>query len=58
MSSKALPLQILLKVSDELNSAIDAAFSKHLKKTGEYCTRSEFIRRMLDAQCEVEMGKK
>jgi hypothetical protein len=52
-----LTKQILLKVSPELDDLIDQAFSKHLKDTGEYITRSDFIRRMLIAQCNLELSE-
>jgi Arc/MetJ-type ribon-helix-helix transcriptional regulator len=53
-----LTKQILLKVSPELDDLIDQAFSKHLKKTGEYLTRSDYIRRILQKQCTTEMKEK
>lgn len=39
--------QILLKVSSEFDELIDQTFSQHLKDTGEYISRSDYIRRML-----------
>jgi Arc/MetJ-type ribon-helix-helix transcriptional regulator len=48
----ALSEQILLKISPELDKLIDDAFSKQLKETGEYISRSEYIRRILQAHCE------
>lgn len=48
--------QILLKLSPELDKLIDDAFSKHLKETGEYITRSDYIRRILQAHCERFLG--
>jgi hypothetical protein len=50
-----LSKQILLKVSPELDDLIDRAFSKHLKKTGEYITRSDYIRRILQEQCLIKV---
>ena len=53
-----LSKQILLKISPEINDLIDKAFTKHLKATGEYISRSDFIRRMIVAQCETGLKSK
>jgi hypothetical protein len=52
-----LSKQILLKMSPELRDLVDQAFSKHLKETGEYITRSDFIRRILETHCTQELSK-
>ena len=49
--------QYLIRVSPELIEIIDAAFTKHLKKTGEYLTKSEFVRRILREHCSSMLGK-
>jgi hypothetical protein len=38
-------------MSPELVELIDEAFSIHLKKTGQYITKAEFIRGILEKQC-------
>jgi Arc/MetJ-type ribon-helix-helix transcriptional regulator len=43
-----LTKQILLKVSPELSDLIDKTFSQHLKDTGEYISRSDYIRRAIE----------
>jgi hypothetical protein len=55
---QTLSKQILVRVSQELDDLITQAFSQHLKETGEYCSRSDYIRRMLQAQCELELVKR
>lgn len=50
-----LSKQIVIKVSPELDELITQAFSKHLKETGEYISRSDYIRRILQAQCSLEL---
>lgn len=47
--------QILLKLSPELSDLINKAFTNHLKKTGEYISRAEFVRRMIEAQSKLEL---
>lgn len=46
-----LTTQLLIKISPELDVQIDEAFKKHLKKTGEYITKSEFLRRIIEGGC-------
>jgi hypothetical protein len=46
-----LTTQLLIKITPELNERIEGAFKKHLKRTGEYITKSEFIRRILEREC-------
>jgi hypothetical protein len=46
-----LTKQYLIRLSPELDEMIDEAFSKHLKKTGEYIAKSEFVRRLLQEAC-------
>jgi hypothetical protein len=50
-----LSKQIVIKVSPELDELITQAFSKHLKETGEYISRSDYIRRILQAECSSEL---
>jgi Arc/MetJ-type ribon-helix-helix transcriptional regulator len=45
---QTLTKQILVRISAELNELIDRTFSQHLKDTGEYLTKSDYIRRALD----------
>jgi Arc/MetJ-type ribon-helix-helix transcriptional regulator len=45
---QTLTKQILVRISAELDALIDQTFSKHLKETGEYITKSDYIRRALD----------
>lgn len=49
--TKRFTQQLLLKMTPELEEAIDRSFTKHLKKTGEYITKSEFVRRILEKEC-------
>jgi hypothetical protein len=56
-SDEKLSEQYLLRVSPILVALIDEAFSKHLKKTGEYISKSEFIRNILQTQCNLVLGK-
>lgn len=53
-----LSKQIVIKVSPELDKLITKAFSKHLKETGEYLSRSDYIRRILQTQCSSELIEK
>jgi Arc/MetJ-type ribon-helix-helix transcriptional regulator len=43
--------QYLLKMSIELSEMIDQAHSKHLKETGEYVSKAEYMRRALLKHC-------
>lgn len=43
-----LSKQLLIRVSDELDELITQAFSKYLKETGEYISRSDYIRRAIN----------
>jgi hypothetical protein len=49
---KKLTVQYLLKMTPELMRLIDTAFSEFLKKTGEYITKAEYVRRVLEFQCK------
>jgi hypothetical protein len=49
--------QYLLKLTPSLVQLIDDAFSQYLKKTGKYISRAEFIRNILQAQCNKTLGK-
>jgi hypothetical protein len=51
----SLTKQLLIRISPELDELITQAFSKHLKETGEYISRSDYIRRILQAQCSSEL---
>jgi len=53
-----LSKQLVLKISPELDELITQAFSKHLKETGEYISRSDYIRRILQEQCSLEVEPK
>lgn len=53
---KKLSVQYLLKMTPELMALIDNAFSTHLKKTGEYITKAEYIRKILEKQCSSTLG--
>jgi predicted DNA-binding protein len=48
--------QLLLKMTPELMQKINDAFSVYLKKTGVYKTKAEFIRNILETQCD-KIGK-
>jgi len=50
--------QILLKLTPELSELITKAFSKHLKDSGEYISRAEYLRKMIEEKCQMELGKK
>jgi Arc/MetJ-type ribon-helix-helix transcriptional regulator len=47
-TSPKLSKQMVIKISLELDDLITQAFSQHLKDTGEYLSRSDYIRRMLE----------
>lgn len=47
-----LTKQLLIKIAPELDERIEEAFKKHLKKTGEYITKSEFLRRIIEGGCK------
>jgi len=49
--------KILLKLTPELNKSIDDAFSKYLKETGAYISRSNFIRKILQSYCELQLSE-
>jgi hypothetical protein len=49
--------QLLLKMTPELMKMIDDAFLIHLKKTGKYINRTEFVRSILETQCNKIIGK-
>lgn len=42
-----LSKQLLIKISPELDELITQAFSQYLKNTGEYSSRSDYIRRAI-----------
>jgi predicted DNA-binding protein len=48
---KKLTQQYLLKMSPELAKLLDEAFSRHLRQTGQYITKSEWIRNVMEAHC-------
>jgi hypothetical protein len=49
--------QLLIRVNLELDELITRAYSQYLGKTKEHITRTDYIRRMLQAQCELEIEK-
>jgi hypothetical protein len=49
--------QLLIRVSDELDELITRAYSKFLGDTGEHISRSDYMRRILNIQCELELSK-
>ena len=49
--------QVLLKLTPELDAVIEKAFKQHLKETGEYITRSEYMRRMLKLQTDLQLSE-
>jgi hypothetical protein len=51
MKKETMTKQYLLKMTPGLMTKIEEAFSKHLKKTGQYMSKAEFIRSILDKQC-------
>ena len=51
-NTEKMTKQYLLKMPPSLMDLIDAAFSKHLKKTGKYTTKAEFIRSILRDKCK------
>ena len=53
-----LSIQMLVRINKKLENLIDTAFSMHLKTTGEYISRSEFVRQMITAQCEAKISAK
>lgn len=50
-----LTKQILLKMMPELEETIENAFSEYLKLTGDPITKAEYIRRILDRKCSLEL---
>ena len=52
----ALNKQLLIRVSDELDELITRAYSKYLGETGEHITRSDYVRRVIEAQCSSELA--
>ena len=55
---KKLSVQYLLKMTPELMALINNAFSIHLKKTGEYITKAEYIRNILETQSKLVIKNK
>jgi len=53
----ALNKQLLIRVSDELDELITRAYSKHLEKTGEHITRSDYVRKILEEQCSLALSE-
>lgn len=49
--------QLLIRVSDELDELITRAYSKYLGETGEHITRSDYVRRILQTQCSLELDE-
>jgi hypothetical protein len=47
--------QLLLKMMPELEETIDNAFSEYLKLTGNSITKAEYIRRILNQKCKLEL---
>jgi predicted DNA-binding protein len=55
---KKLTKQYLLKMSPELIELIDAAFSEFLKETGQYITKAEYVRNILETHCKLVLEEK
>ena len=53
----ALNKQLLIRISDELDELITRAYSKYLG-TNEHISRSDYVRRILQAQCATEVKEK
>jgi len=47
---RKLTKQILLRLSPETDELIDRCFSMHLRSTGAYISRSDFVRSILEEQ--------
>ena len=50
--------QLLIRISPELEELITRAYSQYLGQTKEHITRTDFIRRGIQAQCELALSKK
>ena len=48
--------QLVLRLTPELMKTIDEAFFMFLKKTNKYITKAEYIRSLLEKQCEKTIG--
>jgi Arc/MetJ-type ribon-helix-helix transcriptional regulator len=54
---RTLTKQILIRVDPELDALVDRAFSKYLRETGLYISRSNFIRDCLERQCKIALDE-
>ena len=50
--------QLIFRETSELMKVIDEAFFMYLKKTNKYITKAEYIRGILETQCNKTIGNK